>query len=92
MGALVLFGITDLLVESVLKIPPQLLGEARDTFHLLALSIPLVLVSSSFSGVLEAAQRFDLVNAVRIPSSILNVHPPTYWLYSGIWLARASLH
>jgi len=86
-GALVLFGITDLLVESVLKIPPQLFGEAKDTFHLLALSIPLVLVSSSFSGVMEAAQRFDLENAVRIPSSILTFILPLVGLYLGFGLA-----
>ena len=85
-GALVLFGITDLMVENVLNIPPQLLGEAKDTFHLLALSIPLVLVSSSFSGMLEAAQRFDLVNAVRIPSSTLTFLLPLVGLYMGLGL------
>lgn len=85
-GALVLFGITDLLVESVLKIPPQLFGEAKDTFHLLALSIPLVLVSSSFSGVMEAAQRFDLINAIKIPSSTLMFILPLVGLYFGLGL------
>lgn len=83
-GALVLFGITDLLVERVLNIPPEILGEAKDTFHLLALSVPLVLVSSSFSGVLEAAQRFDLVNVVRIPSSTLTFLLPLVGLYLGL--------
>jgi O-antigen/teichoic acid export membrane protein len=85
-GALVLFGTTDLLVERVLNIPPDLLGEAKDTFYMLALSIPLVLVSSSFSGVLEAAQRFDLVNAVRIPSSTLTFLLPLVGLYLGFGL------
>lgn len=85
-GAIVLFGITDLLVERVLNIPPELLVEAKDTFHLLALSIPLILVSSSFSGVLEAAQRFDIVNAVRIPSSILTFILPLVGLYLGFGL------
>jgi O-antigen/teichoic acid export membrane protein len=85
-GAIVLLGITDLLVERVLNIPPELLVEAKDTFHLLALSIPLVLVSSSFSGVLEAAQRFDIVNAVRIPSSILTFILPLVGLYLGFGL------
>jgi len=85
-GAIVLFGITGLLVEGVLNIPPDLIGEAKDTFHLLALSIPLVLVSSSFSGVLEAAQRFDLANAVRIPSSILTFILPLAGLYLGFGL------
>lgn len=85
-GAVVLFGITDLLIERVLNIPLHLLTEAKDTFHLLALSIPLVLVSSSFSGVLEAAQRFDLVNAIRIPSSILTFILPLAGLYLGFGL------
>ena len=70
LGALILVGITPLLVERILNIPPALIAEAKATFYLLALSIPVVLVSSSFSGVLEAKQRFDLVNAVRVPSSI----------------------
>lgn len=85
-GAIVLFGITDLLVERVLNISPELLDEARDTFHLIALSVPLVLVSSSFRGVVEAAQRFDLVNAVTIPSSTLTFLLPVVGLYLGFGL------
>jgi O-antigen/teichoic acid export membrane protein len=68
-GALILVGLTPYLVEHILNISPMLIGEARSVFYILALSVPVVLVTSSFSGVLEAAQRFDLVNAVRIPSS-----------------------
>ena len=85
-GALVLFGITDFLVGSVLNIPTQLLGEARYSFHLLAFSLPVVLVSSSFSGVMEAAQRFDLINAVKIPSSILTYLLPLVGLFLGFSL------
>jgi len=85
-GAIVLLGVTDLLVDRVLNIPPELLDEARVTFHLLALSIPVVLIASSFSGVLEAAQRFDLVNAVRIPSSILTYLLPLVGLARGLGL------
>jgi len=85
-GSVVLFGITDLLVERILNIPPGLLEEARDTFHLIALSIPLVLVSSSFRGVVEAAQRFDLVNAVTIPFSSLTYLLPVVGLYLGFGL------
>jgi len=85
-GALILFGITDILVERVLNIPIELVGEAKDTFHLLAFSIPVVLVSSSFSGVLEAAQRFDLVNAVKIPTSTLTYILPLVGLSLGLGL------
>jgi O-antigen/teichoic acid export membrane protein len=85
-GAIVLLGITDLLVDRVLNIPPELMGEARSTFHLLALSIPVVLIASSFSGALEAAQRFDLINAVRIPTSILTYLLPLVGLSLGLGL------
>ena len=85
-GAIVLLGITDLLVDKVLNIPPELLGEARVTFHLLALSIPVVLIASSFSSVLETAQRFDLINAVKIPSSILSYLLPLVGLALGLGL------
>lgn len=86
LGAFILWNITDLLVYKVLNIPAELLEEARITFHLLALSIPVILISSSFSGALEAAQRFDLLNAVRIPSSVLTYLLPLLGLSMGLGL------
>jgi len=86
-GAVILFGITDLLVEQVLNIPPQLQHEAKDTFHLIALSVPLVLVSSSFRGVMEAVQRFDLINLIIIPSNTLMLLLPVVGLYLDLGLA-----
>ncbi len=85
-GALALFGLTDLLVNRFLNIPTGLLDEARLTFHLLALGIPVVMITSSFSGVLEAAQRFDLINSVKIPSSILTYLLPLVGLFMGLGL------
>lgn len=83
-GALALAGATPFLVERVLSIPPALAGEARATFYLLAPSVPIVFVSASLSGVLEAAQRFDLVNAVRAPSSALTFLLPVAGLALGL--------
>ncbi len=83
LGALVLAGITPLLVERILNIPPQLVGEAKATFYVLAIAIPIILVSSSFFGVLEAAQRFDLTNAVRIPSGASTYLLPLVGLLCG---------
>ena len=77
LGALVLISITPILMEHILNIPPDLIKEAKATFYLLALSVPVVLVS--FRGVLEASQRFDLVNAVKIPTSALTF----FFLWSG---------
>jgi O-antigen/teichoic acid export membrane protein len=86
LGAIALLGITEVLVERVLNIPPELLGEARSAFHLLALSIPVVLIASSFSGVLEAAQRFDLINTIKVPTSILLCILPLVGLSLGFVL------
>jgi O-antigen/teichoic acid export membrane protein len=72
LGALILVAIAPLLVEHVLNTPPALVGEAKATFYCLAIAIPGVLVSSSFMGVLAAAQRFDLVNAVGASFNVVN--------------------
>jgi O-antigen/teichoic acid export membrane protein len=86
LGSSILFGITPLLVEHVLRIPSNLMGEAKVTFYALSLAIPIVLVSGSFAGVLQAAQRFDLLNAVRIPSSVLNYVLPLASPFFGVGL------
>jgi len=89
LGALVLIMMTPLLTESILKIPSPLEGEAKSMFYILALLIPLLLVSNSFQGVLEASQRFDLVNGVRVLASSATFLVPLLgvlfgWSLSGI--------
>lgn len=61
-----------LLVKKILNVPLNFQGEMITTLYILSLSMPIVFVSSSFRGTLEAAQRFDLSNAIRIPASALN--------------------
>lgn len=85
-SALVLTGITPLLVERILKVPSDLFGEAKTTFRLVALSIPVVLISGALRGVLEASQRFDLVNAVNTPTSVLTFILPLVGLLFGMSL------
>ncbi len=69
--ALVVLG-TPLLVGRVLHVSAGLGPEARVSFVLIGISLPVVLVSASFRGALEAGQRFDLVNIVKGASSTLN--------------------
>jgi len=59
-----------LFVEHVFVIPPDMKGEALSVFRVLGALIPATLLLVSLRGVLEAAHRFDLSNAVRIPSSL----------------------
>jgi len=66
-GALVASGLSPWLVQDILKIPQALQGETLNGFYLLSLSIPVVISTAGFRGVLEAHQRFGQINAVRIP-------------------------
>ncbi len=60
-----------LIVRRVLNIPEGFIDETILTLRLVGWSLPVMFVSSSFRGVLEAAQRFDLVNAVKVPVNVL---------------------
>ncbi|MCX7995459.1 MAG: flippase [candidate division WOR-3 bacterium] len=64
----VTFMLNPLFTQNALNIPDKLIPEARTTFYIISLSIPLLIISSPFRGVLEALQRFDLVNIVIILS------------------------
>jgi O-antigen/teichoic acid export membrane protein len=86
LGGLVLAAVTPFLVDSILSVPATLKEEAKAAFYLLALSVPVILVSSSLSGILEAAQRFDLVNAVKVPSNVLTFLLPLVGLALGFRL------
>jgi O-antigen/teichoic acid export membrane protein len=57
------------LVHDVLRVGEALRPEAVASFVVLAAAVPFVLLAGAYRGVLEAAQRFDLVNAVRVPGS-----------------------
>jgi O-antigen/teichoic acid export membrane protein len=85
-GLLVMAACTPELVGRALKVPPALLHEVRITFYILAASLPLVLVQNSLRAVLEGCQRFDLVNLLRVPSSILVFLIPAASLPFGLRL------
>jgi O-antigen/teichoic acid export membrane protein len=55
----------------LLSVSSQYRGDAIAAFRWLAVAVPFITVSAAHRGVLEAAQRFDLVNAVRVPASVL---------------------
>jgi O-antigen/teichoic acid export membrane protein len=63
---IILAAFTPLITTRLLNIPPDLIVDGREIFYLLALSFPFILISSSLRGAIEATQRFDLVNYVKI--------------------------
>jgi len=58
-------------VTHVFKMPANLVNEARIALFVLCASMPIMLGNNALRGVLEAAQRFDLVNIVKVPASVL---------------------
>jgi len=74
------------LVEHLLKIPPELHTQARWIFLILAAALPIDFASGSLQGVLAASQRFDLLNALAIPSSALTYLLPVVALALGFGL------
>lgn len=90
-GALVLVGLTPFITESVLNIPKEHLGESKTTFYLVSASIPVLLCTAALSGVLEAKQRFDLVNIVRVTSNSLVSFSPLLGIWLGFGLPKIAI-
>ena len=92
LGSLIIVLMTPLLVNSILNIPEELILESERSFYILSLSIPFVLASMGARGVLEARQRFGIVNAVKIPASLINyVGPLPVLLFSNSLVPLVSL-
>jgi O-antigen/teichoic acid export membrane protein len=75
-GGLISLAISPWLVFNALKVPPALQVETLRSFQLLAASIPIVTVTSGLRGILEAQQRFRVLNFIRIPTSIFSFAGP----------------
>lgn len=58
------------LIKSIPSIP-----EAKLASFLIAISIPAIIVSSGYRGILEAHHKFDIINFIRIPTGI--------WTFAG---------
>jgi O-antigen/teichoic acid export membrane protein len=76
------------LIRDVLRVPADLADETGRALLVIAAGIPVILVLSATRGVLEGAQRFDLVSIVAIPSTILSYLLPVFGAALGapLWL------
>ncbi len=76
LGAAVIGAISPWLIHRALKIPRELQAEALRCFYLLGLSVPVVISTSALRGLLEAYQRFGLINALRVPMGVFSFAGP----------------
>jgi O-antigen/teichoic acid export membrane protein len=71
-GGVLLASFTPWLVHSAVKVPLTLQRETERAFFLLACSVPVVVLTTGFRGLLEAAQRFGATSLIKIPTGILS--------------------
>jgi O-antigen/teichoic acid export membrane protein len=76
LGGLVLWVSSAYLVTSALTVGSLFRPEAISVMKILAISVPIVILTSGIRGILESYERFDLVNIVRIPISVLTFVSP----------------
>ncbi|MGD0458166.1 MAG: flippase [Terriglobia bacterium] len=69
-GGVLAAGFVPVALSHFFKMPASFVGEARTSLFILCASMPVMLGNDAIRGVLEATQRFDLVNYVKVPGSI----------------------
>jgi O-antigen/teichoic acid export membrane protein len=75
-GALVAVLLSPWLVHRALNVPVALQRETLQSFYLLGVSIPVVIGTAGLRGLLEAHQKFGLINGLRIPMGIYSFACP----------------
>lgn len=75
-GGAAALAVSPWLVHHALKIPGGLQLETLRSFYLLSLSMPAVITTAGLRGLLEAHQRFAVVNVLRLPMGVLNFIGP----------------
>lgn len=76
LAGVILASLSPWIVSSTLAIQAAFTDEARQSLFWLAGSVPALVATSAFRTALEADRRFDLVNIVRLPSSVANFLMP----------------
>ena len=71
------------LVDRMLHVPPEVRADAIGVIRLIALAIPPLAHGVALRGVLEAAQRFRIVNQLRVPLGIATYAGPLVALPFG---------
>ncbi len=87
-GAGILILLAPPLVTHFLHVAPQLHAEAILAFQIVGLSLPVMLVTVSFRGTLEAAQRFDVTTALKAASGASVFLAPLAGVFLGWDLPR----
>jgi O-antigen/teichoic acid export membrane protein len=87
-GSLIMSILAFPLAHHILKVPIELRYETVHSIYILCLSIPFVILTASCVGFLSAYNRFDIINAIRVPSGVFSLAGPLIILPFSINLAH----
>ena len=76
LGAMLIAFFATTLVQRILQVPVALQSETITAMHVMAFSIPFVIVNAALVGFLTAYHRFDIINGIRIPMGLLTFLSP----------------
>lgn len=91
LAGLALAAAAPVLAHDVFRIAPNLTAEATRTFVVVGFNLPVVLALTTMRAVLEGAQRFDVSNALKIPSAAGSVVIPAILALMGYSLPAILL-
>ena len=100
LGCIILIVVNFLLLHNFLKIPEYLIEESRVVFIVVATIIPMTILTRNLQGILEAMQRFDLINLINsissalnfiIPVIVINLNLSFIWIFS-LLMIKQFLH
>jgi len=81
LAGLILYWITPVAVTDLLKVPPGLAEETTRVFRLLSFCIPFILGTAGSRGVLEAQQKFGVINLIKVPADVSTFLAPMAALF-----------
>lgn len=96
-GGILVFLLTPSLVTDIFKISGEIQNETTKAFYLLAFSIPIVTTTAGLRGILEAYQKFGIINVIRtslgvssflVPLICLIFTNSLYWIVFFLMLIR----
>lgn len=76
LGAALLVMFSQPLVAGILNVPDGFRDEAITAFRVLAIGLPLVIVTAGLIGLLQAHQHFGTITAIRVPLGVLTFAGP----------------
>jgi len=92
-----LFLATGFIVHDWLHISAQLQDEARLSWQILSIVVPIVVLNAGTRGILEACQRFDITNSINVsvgalqfavPIVLISFAPSLVWVVGSLCVIR----